>query len=324
VSAIRGWRVGALAIAALWMQAATAQAPAPLQAWHVQGRVYLIAGAGQNIAVQIGDDAVEVVNAGSAGTTPQVLAAIRELSDKPLQFIMLTNADPDVVSGSLALAQAGHFNSGQPGEPVGAGVVAQLNTLTRLAGESRPDVRLPTDAFGSDWSFFNDEPVVLRHAPAAHSDGDAYVFFRRSDVIVTGALFETARYPVIDSAHGGSVSGVIDALNEIIDTMVPRENEEGGTYLIPGRGRVCDRTDIVNYRDALTIIRARVANYVAKGMSLEKILAAHPTADYDGIYGAEQGDWTTRSFIAAVYQDVKAGGSRKRSRPAASADGAGS
>jgi cyclase len=314
MSAAQLWhRAAALLFVAACTQGAFAQGPAAaLQAWHVQGRVYLIAGAGANIAVQVGDAAVEVVNAGSAGSTPQVLAAIRELSDKPLQFIMLTSADADVVSGSLELAQAGHFNSGQPGEPAGAAVVAQLGTLTRLAAENRPGVRLPTDAFETDWAFFNDEPVVLKQVRAAHSDGDSYVFFRRSDVIATGALFEPGRYPVIDGAHGGTVSGVIDALNELIGIMVPRENEEGGTYLIPGRGRICDRTDIVNYRDALTIIRARVAHYASRGMSLEKILAARPTADYDGIYGAEQGDWTTTMFIRAVYDDVRAAGSRKR------------
>jgi glyoxylase-like metal-dependent hydrolase (beta-lactamase superfamily II) len=291
---------------------ATAAVPGALRAWPVQGRVYVIAGAGQNVVVQVGDAGIELVNAGAAGTTPAVLAAIRQLSDKPIQFIIATSADLDAVGGAFELAKAGHMNTGQPGEPAGAGMVSQLNVLTRLTNENNPGVKLPTDAYEDGWSFFNDEAVVLTHAPAAHSDGDTWVFFRRSDVIVTAPFFEPGRYPVIDSAHGGSMTGTLNVLNDLIALMVPRENEEGGTYVVPARGRICDHTDIVNYRDALTIIRDRVAYYAGKGMSLEQVLAAKPSADYDGIYGAEEGPWTTRMFLEAVYKDVKAAAGRKQ------------
>jgi glyoxylase-like metal-dependent hydrolase (beta-lactamase superfamily II) len=289
---------------------AAAPAPGALQVWPVQGRVYVIAGAGQNVVVQVGESAIEVVNAGAEGATPGVLAAIRQLSRKPIQFVIETSADSDAVGGSMELAKAGHMNTGQPGEPAGAAVLAQLNVLSRLTGQNLPGVKLPTDSFADEWSFFNDEAVLLKHAPAAHSDGDSWVFFRRSDVIVTGPFFEPERYPVIDTAKGGSIGGTLDALNDIIATMVPRENEEGGTYVVPARGRVCDHTDIVNYRDALTIIRDRVAYYAGKGMSLEQVLAQKPSADYDGIYGSEEGPWTTRMFLEAVYKGVKATAAR--------------
>ena len=110
---------------------------------------------------------------------------------------------------------------------------------------------------------------------------------------------------MIEADKGGSIDGIIDGLNDIIALMVPRENEEGGTYLIPGHGRICDRTDIVNYRDAVTIIRARIQDLVSKGMTLEQVKAAKPTFDYDGIYGSDTGGWTTGMFIEAVYKGLQ-------------------
>jgi glyoxylase-like metal-dependent hydrolase (beta-lactamase superfamily II) len=278
----------------------------PVQTWHVQGRVYMLVGAGGNITAQIGDEAVVLVNAGRQDMSPGVIAAVRRLSNKPIEFIIDTSADPDDVGGTEAVAKLGFANTGQPGEPPGAGVVAQLKTLDRLSSQPVNGAEIPTDSFDDQWSFFNNEAVIIRHAPAAHTDGDSYVFFRRSDVISTGDIFNTDLYPVIDAQHGGSIDGILDALNDIIYTMVPEQNEEGGTYVIPGHGRVCDRTEIVNYRDALTIIRGRIAYYVSRGMSLPQILAAKPTLDYDGIYGSDTGPWTTSMFIEAVYKDVLA------------------
>jgi cyclase len=282
-----------------------------VQTWHVQGRVYIVAGAGANITVQVGDAAVEVVNAGQADMSAAVISAIRQISDHPIQFLIDTSADADVVGGSAAVAKTGHANTGQPGEPPGAGIVAQLNVLTHLSSARLPGVAIPTDAYEEEWAFFNDEPVVLHHAPHAHADGDTYVLFRRSDVISTGDLFDVSSYPVIDTRNGGSLDGLIAALNDIIVLMVPRENEEAGTYVIPGHGRVCDRSEIVNYRDALTIIQGRIRHYVAKGMTLEQVLAAKPTMDYDGIYGAKQSAWTTRDFVETAYREAHADHKKK-------------
>jgi glyoxylase-like metal-dependent hydrolase (beta-lactamase superfamily II) len=283
-----------------------------VQIWHVQGHVYMLVGAGPNVTVQVGAEAVVVVNAGPAQMATDVLAAIRELSDRPIEYIIDTSADADDVSGSAMLSKSGFANSGQPGEPSGAGIVAQLNTLTQLTQSPVEGAAFPTDSYSDQWAFFNDEPVIVTHAPAAHSSGDSYVFFRRSDVISTGALFDTQHYPVIEADRGGGIDGIIGALNDIIGLMVPRENEEGGTYIVPGHGRMTDRTGIVNYRDALTIIRARIAYDISKHMTLDQVLAARPTLDYDGIYGADSGPWTTRMFVEAVYRDIKAGGARSR------------
>lgn len=272
---------------------------------HVQGRVYLLSAAGANITVQIGDEAIILVDAGRADMSAQVLRVVRQLSNRPIEFVIDTSADADHVGGNANLSKAGYYNSGQPGERPGAGIASQLNVLNRLSEAKASEAALPTDTYDSNsWSFFNDEAIILYHAPHAHTDGDSYVFFRRSDVISTGDLFVPSKYPVIDTEKDGSIDGIIDGLNDIIGLMVPRENEEGGTYLIPGHGRVCDRTDIVNYRDALTIIRARIQDLVSKGKTLEQVRASKPSFDYDGLYGSQTGPWTTDMFIEAIYHDL--------------------
>jgi glyoxylase-like metal-dependent hydrolase (beta-lactamase superfamily II) len=127
------------------------------------------------------------------------------------------------------------------------------------------------------------------------------VFFRKSDVVATGDVFVTTSYPVIDSARGGSVQGVIDALNAIIELTVPERNQMGGTRVIPGHGRICNEADVVDYRDMVTIIRDRVQEMAKKGMTLQQIKAARPSLEYDGIYGSTAGLGTTEKFVEAVY-----------------------
>jgi glyoxylase-like metal-dependent hydrolase (beta-lactamase superfamily II) len=140
--------------------------------------------------------------------------------------------------------------------------------------------------------------------PNAHTDGDSIVFFRRSDVIVTGDIYRTDGYPVIDLQQGGSVQGVIDGLNLVLDLAVPEHHEEGGTMVVPGHGRISDEFDVVEYRDMVTIIRDRVRDMMKKGMTLQQIKAAGPTSDYDGRYGATSGFWTTDNFVEAVYRTL--------------------
>ncbi len=140
------------------------------------------------------------------------------------------------------------------------------------------------------------------HVPAAHSDGDSLVFFRRSDVIATGDIFGTTTYPVIDK--GGSINGVIDGLNRIIEITIPKDWQEGGTMVIPGHGRICDEADVVEYRDMVTIIRDRIQSSIKKGMTLDQVKAARPTLEYDSRYGSDTGPWTTSMFIEAVYKSL--------------------
>jgi cyclase len=299
-------QVGARAEMATRMESASSPPPSgAIQIQQVQGRVYMVSGAGANVTVQVGDEAVVVVDPGRSEDSPDVLRLIRQLSNRPIEFVINTTIDSDHLGANESVAKAGHYDSGQPGEKPGAAIMGHLNLLNRLTEAKAPSAEVPTDTYESaSWSLFNDEAIVLYHPAAAHTDADSYVFFRRSDVISTGDLFQPSIYPVIESDKGGTIDGVIDGLNDVIALMVPRENEEGGTYLIPGHGRVCDRTDIVNYRDAMTIIRARIQDMVSKGMTLDQVKAAKPTFDYDGIYGSDSGPWTTSMFIEVVYNNL--------------------
>jgi len=152
--------------------------------------------------------------------------------------------------------------------------------------------------------YANDEAIVLYHVPAAHTDGDSIVFFRKSDVVVAGDVFVTTSYPFIDQANGGSIQGELNALNRILDIAVPAHEQEGGTFVIPGHGRVCDEADVLEYRDMVTIVRDRIQDMVKRGLSIDQVKAAKPTLDYDRQYGSETGFVTTAGFIEAVYKDL--------------------
>ena len=137
-----------------------------------------------------------------------------------------------------------------------------LNAMSAPTGKQAPTpfAAQPTDTYFTDVRnlFFDGEAIQLLHQPAAHSDGDSIVFFRRSDVIVTGDVFDLTGYPVIDAQRGGNFKGLIDAANRIVDLAIVRDWQEGGTMIIPGHGRIGDQADIVEYRDMLTIVRDRV------------------------------------------------------------------
>ena len=140
---------------------------------------------------------------------------------------------------------------------------------------------------------------------AAHTDGDSIVWFRHADLIMTGDIFTTTQYPFIDTKNGGSLQGEIQALNFILDRTVYQHDEDGGTYIIPGHGRVTDEWDVAEYRDMLVIIRDRVQSMIKAGATLQQVLAARPTADYDPRFGATTGPWTTNMFVEAVYTSLK-------------------
>jgi glyoxylase-like metal-dependent hydrolase (beta-lactamase superfamily II) len=154
--------------------------------------------------------------------------------------------------------------------------------------------------------YFNGEPIEVLSAPAAHTDGDSFVYFRKSDVIAAGGLLDTTSYPTIDTAAGGSLAGIIHGLTEIIEITIPELNAMGGTLVIPGRGRIYNEIDVVEYRNMLVVIRDRVRDLVREGRTLDQIRTSGVTLDYDGIYGASTGPWTTDMFIEAVYREVSA------------------
>jgi glyoxylase-like metal-dependent hydrolase (beta-lactamase superfamily II) len=236
---------------------------------------------------------------------------------KPIRFIVNTSVAADHVGGNEPLRNAGRtFTGGNVAGDIrdsteGAAILAHENVLVRMTqagGPPPPPDALPTDTYYVEYyklsHFFNGEGVQLFHVPNAHTDGDSIVHFRGADVIAMGDLMSTDRYPVVDVARGGSIDGVLDGLNRVLDMAIAEFRLEGGTLMVPGHGRLVDSADVAYYRDMLTIIRDRVADMVRRGMTLAQIKAARPTADYDPRFGASSGAWTTDMFVEAVFKGV--------------------
>ncbi len=272
----------------------------------VQGNVYMLAGGGGNTTVQVGKDGVLVVDTKQAAQADKLIAAIRKISDRPIRYVLNTSADADFTGGNEKVADAGRtitggnvagYNAGFP-----ATMVAHEKVAARMREAGAPPGSWPMDTYFVDSKdlFVNGEAVQMFHQPAAHSDGDSLVFFRRSDVVTTGDIFVPDRYPVIDVAHGGSINGLVNALNRILDITVPAEKQEGGTMVIPGHGRLCDEADVVEYRDMLTIVRDRIQDMVKNGMTLEQVKNARPTQDYDPLYGPSD------AFVESAYRSLAA------------------
>jgi cyclase len=290
-----------------------------IQVLHVQGSVHLLAGAGGNVTVQTGDQGVFLVDSGSTEQSAKALAAIRKLSTRPIRYIVNTGIDADHTGGNELLSSAGItifgvlFQGNNLDAVPNAVMIAHENAYNRMSGltggkQSAPAGALPMDVYPGNLKrlFFNDEGIEIIHVGSAHTDGDSMVYFRRSDVLSTGDIFSTTTYPVIDLANGGSVQGILDGLNRILEITISTQRVEGGTYVIPGHGRICDQFDVLEYRDMVTIVRDRIQALIKKGMSLEQIRATRPTEDYDDRYGSASGPWTTDMFVEAVYKSLVA------------------
>jgi glyoxylase-like metal-dependent hydrolase (beta-lactamase superfamily II) len=314
------WAIDAPVVLAA--QAPSAGSQGELEVLEVRPNFFMIAGAGGNIGVQVGEDGVVVVDAGSAARAPAVVAAIKRITPKPIRYVIDTGPDADHVGGNEVLSKAGDLFF--PGTRVaGARPDALRSVASILAAEgvlrhmtaalesapARSPAGLPTESFhyARKYLYLNDEAIEVLHQPAAHTDSDVFAFFRRSDVVVAGDVIDTRRFPVIDIERGGSIDGEIAALNrlsELAVASVPIVSREAGTIVIPGHGRLCDQFDVIEYRDMITIIRDRVRDLIVAGRSLEQVKAARPAKGYEGLYGNAGGDWTTDTFIAAVYRSL--------------------
>ena len=276
-----------------------------------QGHVYVIVGPGGNSVVQIGSEGPLVVDTQPAAMGQQALESVRGLSPRPIRHVVLTSGGDQQAGGAATLSKAGRYvrviDSIDPrGLDRRASIIAHVNVLNRMTAGGVPSDSWPTDTyFTAEWSIFsNGEAVQIFHVPTAHSDGDSLVFFRRSDVVVTGAIFDATGYPRFDPERGGGIAGIIEGLNRVLDIAIPGENQEGGTVVVPGRGRLSDETDVANYRDMVTIIRDRVRAMIDRGLSPDQVKRARPTLDYDGLFDGRS-DWTSDMFIDAIYRDLR-------------------
>jgi glyoxylase-like metal-dependent hydrolase (beta-lactamase superfamily II) len=319
--------ITALLVLGAWTERASAQRTPPSNVEVVQLRenFYVIGGAGGNVVVQIGPEGVILVDSGTAAMADEVLAAIRDITPLPIRYIINTSGDADHVGGNEVLSKAGlSILPGAVAAGAGLGddvlanfgyasVLAHENVLTRMSSaEPAISPRLwPTKTFYYRMysMYLNGEGIQVIHQPAAHTDGDVIVFFRRGDVIATGDLIDTTRFPFIDVERGGSLQGVLDGLNRLMDMSihnVPLLWYPDRTLLVPGHGHVYDKLDLLEYRDAITTIRDRVQDLIDQGMALAQVQAANPTLGYRSQYGTDTGPWTTEKFVAVIYDELVA------------------
>jgi cyclase len=294
--------------------AGLAAQPGVVRALPVQRGVHMLVSAAGNSVVHVGDDGVLVVDAQPAEMVPAMMIAIRTLSARPLHTVINTHLQEDRPGGTDVL-----LTMRAPGPGPQVRVMAHeavLDRLVKSASEAnRPVAGLALNAVislpinntytspGRDF-YLNGESIVLHHAPAAHTDGDTIVHFRGSDVLAVGDLFRPNLYPVIDLAKGGTVDGLVSALNRILELTVPARYQEGGTFVIPGRGRLSDEADVVEYRDMVTIVRDRVRDLIRKGSTLTQVKAARPSSDYDPEYGEPAGPSSPDAFVESVYRSL--------------------
>jgi cyclase len=307
------------AFSGLFAQQTPSTTPEVLQ---LRPNFYMIAGAGGNVAFQVGVDGVVVVDSGSAAGGDAVVAAIRKVTNKPIRYIINTGADADHVGGNAAVSKAGQtLFTGGGGAGIAtdfmggaASILAAEQVLTRMSAPTGQTSQYPLSAWPTEtfdlprkYMYLNGEGIEIFHQPAGHSDGDAIVFFRRSDVVVAGDIFDITRFPVIDTARGGSIQGTIAGLQKLVDTAIPSVpivSRDEGTLIVPGHGRICDQVDVVEYRDMVTIIRDRVADLIKQGLTLEQIKLTSPARGYTRRYGSGTGAGSTNDFVEAVYRSL--------------------
>lgn len=287
-----------------------------LSLYHVKGQVYVLTGAEVNITIQIGDEAIAFVNTPAPEHVEEMMSLVREISSAPVRYVVTTALEPYNLEGNEAVENLGFRGFGGRGEQAvalggnttGVTLLAHENVLNRfyLAENDVEALTLTTTYFTPDFDIYlNDEGIAIYHMPNAHTDGDSIVFFRRSDVVSLGDLLVQGQYPDIDVFAGGSVNGFIDALNLTLELVIPGPNAEGGTYVVPGNGRIGDEIDVVEYRNMLVIVRDRIQYQIEQGMSLAQVIASEPTLDYDTEYGGARGGPSSEDFISAIYQSLQ-------------------
>ena len=273
---------------------------------HVQGNVYMVQrpGGGGNIGVQVGPDGVLLVDALFAPLADRLVAAIKEVTDEEIRFLINTHIHGDHVGGNENLATLGVL------------IFAHDNTRTKFLEESSHFPRQggsfapqqaaggrPLITYASAIGFhLHGEEVRAFLAPPSHTDGDTFVYFPESDVLHLGDVFRTTSYPIIDKFNGGTLRGTIAALDLAISMAGP------DTKVIPGHGlEIVGRVEMQEFLDMILDIRDQVYTMIREGKHLDEVMAAAPAAIYDAEWGQEAG-WTAIDFVPLVYYELGGAG----------------
>ena len=261
------------------------------------GNLYQLEGQGGHIGVLAGDDGVLMVDSQFAPLTEKIVAAIRAINSGPIRYLINTHVHGDHTGGNANLAGMGATIIARP--QLRARLEKPNPTATGAPGTPALPAALPRLTYDAPMTFhMNGEQVQVIPIPAAHTDGDTLVKFVNADVIMTGDFYRSLGYPNIDRANGGTVNGMVAGLNKIIELSGPN------TRILPGHGAIVDRTAVAAHRDILTGVRDKIAPMVKKGMTLEQVMAAKPTADFDA---KVTGIGTTGDrFIGQVYAELSA------------------
>jgi glyoxylase-like metal-dependent hydrolase (beta-lactamase superfamily II) len=285
----------------------------------VRPDLYMLTVGGRNVAVETGWQGTLVIGGAAAEDCDALLTAVKAIARAPIRNIVNTSADAERVGCNGKLAEAGRaFTAGVLG--FAAPVIAHQNALLQLISGDKQYApnELPSELFTRPVRnmYLNDQGVQIFWMPKAHTNADTMVLFRRSDVVVAGDILDETSFPVISLARGGSIDGEVAALNRLLDefsvAVYPRVQRPGGTVVIPGRGELCVPSDLLAYRDMVTIVRDRVKALVDRGASLAQVQKSDPTRGFDTRYGKKSGNWTSEDFVAAIYQSLQAERGAKR------------
>ena len=274
--------------------------------WPLRGGLFLLAGDSGNIVVQIGDEGALLVDSGAGTLAEKTLARIRQLSDKPIQYILNTGFQPEHTGGNVALRASGgdpsvrgsFFALQFADAGVGATIIAHQNVQNRMVAAKRAAAGVPSDTYLQERrrTFHNGDAIEMFWQPRAVTDGDSIVHFRRADVIVDRrrlhdhAVSADRRRRTAAACRGRSTRSTTSSARTVY-----QHEEEGGTIVVPGHGYVSDEHEVVEYRDMVVIVRDRVQAMIRKGATLEQVKAARLTADYDTRYGCDVGCVDDRS-----------------------------
>jgi cyclase len=282
---------------------APAAAPAPVDYSKVEIKTtrltpnfYTLEGQGGTIGVLTGPDGILMVDDEFAPLSDKILAAIRQVSNAPIRFLINTHVHGDHTGGNENFGKMGVTIFAR--EELRQRLMHPNPASNGTPGTPAPAAALPVVTYTGRLNFHLDgEDVEAIAIPAAHTDGDTMIVFHNDDVIMTGDFFRSLGYPNIDRANGGSLKGMLDGLGVLIGVMGPN------TKAVPGHGVVVDRNGIIAHRDMIMAVRDRVSQLIAQGKTQDEIIAAHPTADYDA--KIPQAAQTSERFVTQLYAELK-------------------